>query len=307
VAARSPADVPERRARLYQRLRRTSLFASLLFMLLVPLLHLIQNVADSAGVTTSPWTGWVRGLPNLGRPAASGAPWSVGLYGLELLDPLATLGLLAARSFSWSWLLGAVPAVVLVVFLGRYFCGWICPYALVVGASNAARSLLAKLGVRTYDLKVPPATAYGVLLILLLATAVTGQQVASLFYPPAVIGRALGKVILFGSAGAGAVFIGALFLFDTFVSRAGFCRSFCPGGAVFRLLSIPSPVKVVRDAPACTNCGACDVVCNFAQSPMTDRLDQDCERCGKCVAVCPTDALGLVLIGGGKKSPGART
>lgn len=274
-------------------------------MVVVPLLHLLENVADSAGITASPWTGWVRSWPRLGRPAASGAPWSVGFYGLELLDPLAALGLLAARSFSGTWLLGALPAVVLVPLFGRYFCGWICPYALLVGASNATRSLLAKLGIRTHDLQVPPATAYGVLLILLLATAVTGQQVASLFYPPAVIGRALGKVILFGSAGFGAMFIGVLFLFDTFVSRAGFCRSFCPGGAVFRILSWPSPVKVVRDAPACTDCGACDVVCNFAQSPMTDRLDQDCERCGKCVAVCPTDALGLVLIGRGPRSGAA--
>lgn len=272
---------------------------SLLFTLIVPLLHLKGNAAESAGVTASPWTGWIQALPNLGRPALSGAPWSVGLYGLEILDPLAALGLVVAGAFRTELLWSALPAALLVALLGRYFCGWICPYALLVGVSNAARALLVRFGVRPRDVQIPPATAYGVLFGLLALTALTGQQVASLFYPPAVIGRALGKLVLFGGVGAGALFVGAAFLFDTFVSRAGFCRSFCPGGAVFRLLSIPSPVQVRRHAPACTDCQACDVVCNFAQSPMTDRLDEACERCGKCVAVCPTDALQLVVIGRG--------
>ena len=45
----------------------------------------------------------------------------------------------------------------------------------------------------------------------------------------------------------------------------------------------------------------CDVVCNLGQRPMTDQLDSGCERCGKCIAACPTDALKLAF-----RFPGAK-
>jgi ferredoxin len=43
------------------------------------------------------------------------------------------------------------------------------------------------------------------------------------------------------------------------------------------------------------------VVCNLGQSPMTGRIDEGCERCGKCVASCPTDALKFTFTLRGKR------
>jgi ferredoxin-type protein NapH len=181
--------------------------------------------------------------------------------------------------------------LLLVVVLGRFFCGWMCPYVPILAASDATRTLLARLGMNLPDMKLDRGTPFVVLLCVLLLTAIGGAVIAPLVYPPAVIGRQLFRAVFFGGIGAGSLFIVLTFAFDTFVSRAGFCKYLCPGGALFRVLGVVSPVRVKRDPQACESCATCNLVCNLEQSPMTDGLDSGCERCGKCVAACPNDAL----------------
>jgi ferredoxin-type protein NapH len=101
------------------------------------------------------------------------------------------------------------------------------------------------------------------------------------------------RAVYQGTLGAGALLLLGGFVFDTFISRAGVCRHLCPGGAAFRIFGYFSPVTVRRTPASCTDCTLCDQVCNMQQAPMTDRIDSGCDRCGKCVAACPTDALSL--------------
>ena len=272
-----PADLRLRRARLYQLARRTSLGLSLLFLIAVPLWHLHSISSHST------------------PPPLLGAPWTVEVFGLEFLDPLATAGLLVAGTFNAHLLGTSMLAMLLVVVLGRFFCGWICPYVLILAVSNAARALLMKIGLRPADRPLRRRMNRVVLGLVLIATAISGTQVAPLVYPPAIIGREIFRALFFGGLGIGAFVIGLAFLFDTFISRAGFCRYLCPGGAMFSLLGALSPVRIERTREACTECTLCDVVCNLNQAPMTDRLDAGCERCGKCVSVCPTDALKITF------------
>jgi len=292
-----PLDVVLRGARRYQALRRTSLGLSLALLVGLPMWHLRAVATASGGLSGG--GRWALLAAELGlpqhAPPVQGAPGSIDLLGLELLDPLLALGVALARGLSLSLLLVALPALVLVVVLGRFFCGWVCPYVPLLAASNALRWLLGRAGVRLPNLAFPRQTSLVVLVAVLGATALLGTQVAPLFYPPVVIGREAWRAVFFGGLGAGALVIGAAFAFDTTVSRAGFCRSLCPGGALFALLGSASPVRVVRTAALCTDCTVCDLVCNLGQRPMTDRLDAGCERCGKCVSACPTGALTLRL------------
>jgi ferredoxin-type protein NapH len=281
-----------RRARRLLLIRRACLGISFAFAILVPLSHALTNAHEN-GVRDAPWA----------RVPLLGAPWSVSLFGLEILDPLAFLGLAAARALSWPVVIGAIPALVLTVFLGRYFCSWLCPYAVLVGLHHPLRAALTRLGVPVKDIQLPPRTALFVLAGVLVVTAVTANQVAALVYPPALIGRALFKFVTAGTFGVGGAVLASVFLFDTFVSRAGFCRSLCPGGAVFRLLAWRSPVTVVRTESLCTSCTLCDVVCNMGQSPMTDRVQAGCDRCGRCESACPTGALDLVAIARRQRTP----
>ena len=294
-----PLDVESRRARRYQWLRRASLGLSLLFVVGLPLWQLRAVGAASGGLSAH--GAWSSLASALRLPAAAppfvGAPAAVSLFGLDFVDPLLTLGVAMAHGLRAHLLLTALPALALAVFLGRFFCGWVCPYVPLLAASNALRWLLARAGFTPLDVRIPRRSGLGVLVVLLVATAVLGTQVAPLFYPPCLIGREAFRAIFFGSFGAGVVLVGAIFAFDSFVSRAGFCRSLCPGGALFSLLASPSPFGVKRDATRCTDCTVCDVVCNLGQQPMVDGLDAGCERCGKCVSACPTGALSMGLAG----------
>jgi ferredoxin-type protein NapH len=224
-------------------------------------------------------------------PPFVGAPTSIALWGVELVDPLLAFGVALSRGVSWGWVWTVLPGALLVLLLGRFFCGWACPYLPILAASNAARWFLVRLGVPVRDVKVPRVTASVLLVGVLLLPALAGVQVFPLVYPPMLISREVFRAVFYGSLGAGALVVGGAFLFDTFVSRAGFCRALCPGGAMFSIVGATSPLYVRREVPKCTDCTVCDVVCNLGQSPMTDKLDGGCERCGKCIASCPTKAL----------------
>jgi ferredoxin-type protein NapH len=265
-----------RRARTYQWVRRAVLTASVLLVWGVPVWY---RAAQARG-----WS----------APPALGVPWTLRLFGIEFLDPLAAASLLAAGKVSLALLLGALPVLLAMFWLGRFFCGWMCPYLPLLAASHALRHLLRRLGLQPPDVAIGRRLGLLLLGALLLATAISGSQLAALVYPPSVIGREAWRFAFQGAFGSGMFFLAGVFLFDTFVSRAGFCRAICPGGALFSLLSRPSRLAVTRDIPRCTDCTACDVICNLGQLPMIDRVDSGCERCGKCIAVCPTDALAFL-------------
>lgn len=285
------AELRLRHARTYQRVRRGVLGLSLALTILGPLAHLVYlDGARAHGL----WADLARALPaSLFDPGAVwlGAPWTVRLLGLEILDPVAALSVLVAAGPSRALLLGALPAVVLVVLLGRFFCGWLCPYVVLVAVGNTVRALLAKLGYSPADRVLPRHTALVLLAAVVVLGLLTGTPLAQLYYPPAVVAREVPRALYAGVPTVGVLSLGLALGFDVLVSRAGFCKYLCPGGAVFRLLGRRSRVRIQRDAAKCTDCTACDAVCNLGQSPMTDQLDAGCERCAKCVSVCPTRAL----------------
>lgn len=290
---------------LYQWLRRTCLALSCAALFAVPAWHAAGLRGGGAGPPAGPG-----GLdPAAGGawapdPSVVGTPWSFRISGVELLDPLAGVSLLLTGGGAAAILVAILPWVVLVALLGRFFCGWLCPYVPVLAAANGLRALLGRLGAAPPDLHPGRAAPFVLLFCVLLLSAAGGAVLAPLVYPPAILDRQVFSAVFYGGLGAGSAVIVLAFLIDAFLSRAGVCRWLCPGGALFRVIGVASPVRVRRDREACDECGTCEEVCSLAQSPMTDRLDSGCERCGKCVASCPSGALRLrvgkpigVLIG----------
>jgi polyferredoxin len=112
------------------------------------------------------------------------------------LDPLAALANALASHTLYRGLLWALVIVVPTLFLGRFFCGWICPMGALhhfVGSLKSA-SKLGKQRVESNRYKRWQTTKYYVLVALLVAAAL-GTAVVGWLDPFSVLVRSVGLSI----------------------------------------------------------------------------------------------------------------
>jgi ferredoxin-type protein NapH len=132
----------------------------------------------------------------------------------------------------------------------------------------------------------------------LVASAVTGTIAWEMVNPITMLFRGL----VFGLGFAWAVVL-AVFLFDLFVSRRGWCGHLCPVGAAYSIIGIPSVLKVsAARRDACTDCMDCYAVCPEPQviRPALKGAERgagpiiqspNCTNCGRCIDVCVPDVF----------------
>jgi ferredoxin-type protein NapH len=221
---------------------------------------------------------------------------SLTLDVLPLTDPyMATQSLFAGHLPATTALLGAV--IVLAVYGligGRVYCAWVCPVNVVTDASHwlAARWRLPK------GWQPKRATRLWVLAMTLVVSLATGSIAWELVNPVSMVFRGL----VYGMGLAWAVLL-AVFLFDLFVSRRGWCGHLCPVGAFYGLVGAKSLLRVRADRRQdCNDCLDCFAVCPEPQviAPAlkgADRgvgpvvLARDCTNCGRCIDVCAKDVF----------------
>jgi ferredoxin-type protein NapH len=228
--------------------------------------------------------------------AIKGNTWSGSFFGLQLSDPLAVAGQMAAGLKVYApFLLTALIPVLFTLLLGRFFCGWICPATLLYELNTNVSTWLSRLGFKVGNRHFDRRLKYAVLGVGLLLSAATGSVLMAAIYPPAIVGRELYYAIALGGFGAGTLFFVGTLLFDTLVARRGFCRYVCPGGALYSLLGRYRLVRIRRIAESCNDCAKCNAVCEFGLDPLRDHFGQECNNCTACIAVCPTQAMTFVL------------
>jgi ferredoxin-type protein NapH len=95
----------------------------------------------------------------------------------------------------------------------------------------------------------------------------------------------------------------AVFLFDLFVSKRGWCGYLCPVGAFYSLLGRFSLLRVSAvERSKCDDCLECFVVCPEPQvirpalkgeamgnGPVI--LSPNCTNCGRCIDICAEDVF----------------
>lgn len=279
---------------------------SLVFAMLVilPLLSIYQNYVaayaydllspservlyDTAEWFTSPFTD----DPAEDLDLVKGTTWSGTLFGLKLSDPLAVVSQIAAGlTVYWPFVLTALIPVAFTVVLGRFFCGWLCPATFLYELNTNLGAWLRRAGLRVGTRRFDKRFKYLALGLGIVISAVSGTVAMAAIYPPAIIGREIYYAVALGGFGAGTAFFVLTLLFDLLVTRRGFCRYLCPGGALYSLLGRYRAVRIQRIAQTCNDCAKCNAICEFGLDPMRDDFGQECNNCSACIAVCPTDAL----------------
>ena len=182
-----------------------------------------------------------------------------------------------------------IVAVFYALIGGGVFCAWVCPVNLL---TDAAAWLNRRLGLKK-GLQLNKSTRYWFMAAILLLSALSGSIVWEWLNPVTMLQRGM----LFGM-GMGWTLIAAIFVFDVFMLRRGWCGHICPVGAMYSLLSFVSVLRVqAAGREQCTDCGDCFAVCPESQvirpalkgdaqsSPVI--LSNNCLNCGRCIDICP--------------------
>lgn len=187
--------------------------------------------------------------------------------------------------------------------LGRFVCGWLCPFGLV-------QDLIHKIPILKKRKRLPGhhILKYGKYAVLVLLVGVGSLFLFEGFAKvPAFCkflcpsGTLFGALPLLGAneglrGQAGGAFLWKLgiligiILLSVKVYRP-FCQYLCPLGAIYGLFNRFSLVQIHWEEERCVSCMACEEACPLALSREEISRSTECIRCGKCVDVCPQKCL----------------
>lgn len=267
-------------------------------------------------------------LLSAGRAAANSFTYSDYFF---YFDPLLLLlNFIATTTVLTIFLLSLIP-LVLTFILGRFFCGWVCPF----GAINQffswvfKKSKKEKKGVDKKLLKLKY-----IILILVIVSALVGTHYGGWLDPFSLLTRSVTTIInpaanyimeaslKKGAEDEGIVakslkplynfsrknvltvkqraytetyIIGGLFfllLFLNLYKRRFFCNYLCPLGALYGLVARASLFNLKANEK-CISCKACARNCTYNGSPVENYLKSDCLVCFNCVSDCPVDTINV--------------
>ncbi len=223
------------------------------------------------------------------------------------IDPLVALvhGL-AVRSFR-SGLLWSLILLIPTALLGRFFCGWVCPFgSLQEGVATLRSNLTARRTAQTNRYREWHSVKYFLLLAGIIA-AFFGISLIGWLDPLVLLVRSAGVSILPAVVSkkyiavspphywVGLTVLAALscLLIASLRLTRFWCRALCPLGALLGLAARWSFLKLNKNEAACNRCGRCLTGCQGGDDPLTGSLwrKSECHLCLYCVSACPHHAL----------------
>lgn len=217
------------------------------------------------------------------------------------------IGSLQAVMGNWNFKFSFYVAGFLVfagALIGRFVCGWLCPFGLL---QDLFHKIPFPKKVTTFrgdkllrKMKYVVLVVFVILLPLFLVD-IMGQGApyfCKLICPAGALEGGLPLVLLnksmrsaIGWLYAWKNILLAVTVFLSILIYRPFCKYICPLGAVYSVFNPISVFKYRVDNSKCTRCGACARLCKMQIDPSKTPNHPECIRCSQCKKICPTGAL----------------
>ncbi|NOZ93629.1 MAG: 4Fe-4S binding protein, partial [Acidobacteria bacterium] len=218
------------------------------------------------------------------------------------IDPLH--GLVVALT-DWTlprYLWAGLIVLAATAFLGRFFCGWICPLGTLQQLVSRLAAPRGRLRRERNRYRSWFAVKYLVLAFLLVWAAV-GVSHAGWLDPISLLSRAIAsgfRPLWHGGASPtgwiSAALVVAILVLSAWIPRFH-CRAVCPLGALMGLAARLAPLRIRRDATVCSGCELCLMACQGADEPLGAHRVSECHVCLNCIPSCPETGLRYGLQG----------
>ena len=266
--------------------------------------HKIQIIW--AFITNSYLLGFVQGkiykgkLKNLCVPGLNcySCPGAVGA---------CPIGAMQAVIGNWNFKLAFYVAGFLVfvgAVIGRFVCGWLCPFGLI---QDLLHKIYFPKKINTFrGDKLLRKLKYLILLVFVILMPmflvdILGQGApyfCKLICPAGTLEGGIPLVLLNQSLRSA---VGWLYtwkniiliitIFLSILIYRPFCKYICPLGAVYSVFNSVSVFRYRLDKEKCIDCGICANVCKMQVNPIKNMNDLECIRCGACKRACPVKAI----------------
>jgi len=205
-----------------------------------------------------------------------------------------------------------IIVLLIALFAGPLFCGWLCPVGSVSEAISRVLPIPKKFKLHIRDTNVTRSLRYGFLTGFILVSILVGIGYAGVsgiccrYCPSSVLQNLVNGLLTQPSAldywHTGAILvllfwllIGGIF---TFGGR-GWCILFCPLGAVSGLIHTIGArlgfYRTIKNEKYCKECGSCLDVCPMWAIGVGGSIERTlCINCKECVKKCPAHALNVV-------------
>lgn len=210
------------------------------------------------------------------------------------------------------------------VLLGRFVCGWLCPFGLVQDLlyriplpGRTSRFFTKQKNMPGHSYLIYGKYVVLALFVLVLPMAVkgiagTGDPWFCKYICPS--GTLFAGLPLIAATPALRNALGALFTWKAFVLLLivllslkyyrPFCKYLCPLGAFYGFFNRFAFLRLAVDKTSCIHCGKCQAVCKMDIRVWEQPNAMECIRCGDCRAACPTGAIYMPGLRNKKKKVG---
>ncbi len=198
----------------------------------------------------------------------------LGFYLQGFLCPLTAIRNVFTKYDTAYLLLFLVP-VILALFFGRIYCGYICPFGAIQELLFITKlQLKIPEGIKKFLNKIK----YLLFIYLLIRVLITNEVILSGYTP-------FKSFFILGGT-AGTIIITVITAILSIVIFRPFCRFFCPLGVFLGLVSFFKKNRIIA-ASQCVKCGKCTETCPVG-AVKNNKIDpKECINCCKCLDCCP--------------------